>query len=177
MSSKRTKQTRRVLAVRRPRLIQRLDEAGAPTIAIVAPAGYGKTTLARQWTTGMSRVAWYSATESAQDVAAFAVDIARAVAGDGSKVTYIRELLSSLENPQRHPDELVHAMYDLIVSARPNLLVLDDYHLLRDSPHAAGLVNELRRKADQRLLIISRVRPRWASARDRLYGDVVEIVR
>jgi len=35
--------------IERPRLTRQLDECAARTILLVAPAGYGKTTLARQW--------------------------------------------------------------------------------------------------------------------------------
>ena len=35
--------------IERPRLTRLLDETSARVIMLVAPAGYGKTTLARQW--------------------------------------------------------------------------------------------------------------------------------
>ena len=35
--------------VRRPLLVERLIESDAPLVVICAPAGYGKTTLVRQW--------------------------------------------------------------------------------------------------------------------------------
>ena len=35
--------------IERPRLVTLLEEAEARVILLVAPAGYGKTTLARQW--------------------------------------------------------------------------------------------------------------------------------
>jgi replication-associated recombination protein RarA len=35
--------------IKRPRLTKLLDEADARVILLVAPAGYGKTTLAREW--------------------------------------------------------------------------------------------------------------------------------
>ena len=35
--------------IERPRLLKLLDETEAKIILLVAPAGYGKTTLARQW--------------------------------------------------------------------------------------------------------------------------------
>jgi ATP/maltotriose-dependent transcriptional regulator MalT len=35
--------------IKRPRLTRMLDESGARIILLVAPAGYGKTTLAHEW--------------------------------------------------------------------------------------------------------------------------------
>ena len=36
--------------IERPRLIARLEEGGGARVSVLAaPAGYGKTTLARQW--------------------------------------------------------------------------------------------------------------------------------
>src|SRR5438132_8812880 len=63
--------------IKRPRLTKLLDESGARIILLCAPAGYGKTTLAREWVDGDRRpIAWYSAGPSICDVAAFACDLA-----------------------------------------------------------------------------------------------------
>ena len=42
--------------IERPRLLRRLEEANARTILLVAPAGYGKTTLAQQWASGRKAI-------------------------------------------------------------------------------------------------------------------------
>ena len=44
--------------IERPRLTKLLDEATAPVIMLIAPAGFGKTTLARQWLAHRRR-GWY----------------------------------------------------------------------------------------------------------------------
>ena len=42
--------------IERPRLIARLDEGGGARVSVLAaPAGYGKTTLARQWSRATGR--------------------------------------------------------------------------------------------------------------------------
>ena len=47
--------------VERGRLVQRLLGADEPVVAVVAPAGYGKSTLLNQWASRRgSRVAWVS---------------------------------------------------------------------------------------------------------------------
>ena len=45
---------------------------------LVAPAGYGKTTLARQWL-GEKQAVWYTATPASADVAALAAGLTDAV--------------------------------------------------------------------------------------------------
>ncbi len=63
--------------IKRPRLTKLLDDSGARLILLVAPAGYGKTTLARQWLAAYRRpVAWYRATPASADVAALATGLA-----------------------------------------------------------------------------------------------------
>ena len=47
---------------------------------MTAPAGYGKTTLAREWLQGRDDVAWYRATAASADVAAFSAGLADAMA-------------------------------------------------------------------------------------------------
>ena len=44
--------------IERPRLIEKLDASASRTILLLAPAGYGKTTLARQWARSLSSVVW-----------------------------------------------------------------------------------------------------------------------
>src|SRR5438445_13672926 len=61
--------------IERPRLIERLEEGGGARVAVfAAPAGYGKTTLARQWGDRQScPVVWYRTNRASGDVALLAV--------------------------------------------------------------------------------------------------------
>ena len=65
--------------IKRPRLTRLLDETTARIILLVAPAGYGKTTLAREWCETRSGTVWYQCTPASQDVAALAVGVADAL--------------------------------------------------------------------------------------------------
>src|SRR5256885_8929194 len=60
--------------IERPRLIARIEEGGGARISVLAaPAGYGKTTLARQWSQRQpGPVAWYRTTRASGDVALLA---------------------------------------------------------------------------------------------------------
>ena len=44
--------------IKRPRLTKLLDESEARIILLCAPAGYGKTTLAREWVGNSSTSPW-----------------------------------------------------------------------------------------------------------------------
>src|SRR3990170_4667089 len=79
-----TTATRQARPLQRRRVIERtrlhalLDESKARVRMLVAPAGYGKTTLAEQWVARDGRrAAWYTARSSATDVAALALGVAQ----------------------------------------------------------------------------------------------------
>ena len=61
--------------IERPRLIERLEEGGGSRVSVfAAPAGYGKTTLARQWGERQDcPVVWYRTNRASGDVALLAV--------------------------------------------------------------------------------------------------------
>ena len=64
--------------IERPRLTRLLDASTARIITLVAPAGYGKTTLARQWVEiRASPVAWLSARTGMMDASSYATDLAQ----------------------------------------------------------------------------------------------------
>jgi ATP/maltotriose-dependent transcriptional regulator MalT len=59
-------------------------------------------------------------------------------------------------------------------SAGNGWLVLDDYHFIVGSAAAERLVEAVADATQMRMLIASRRRPRWASARRAMYGEVEE---
>src|SRR5215471_19310240 len=67
--------------IKRPRLTTLLDGMGARIILLLAPAGYGKTTLAHEWTDEQDGVGWFSGSPSMLDVAAVSVGIAEVLGG------------------------------------------------------------------------------------------------
>lgn len=163
--------------IERPRLLKQLEETEARTILLVAPAGYGKTTLARQWERRV-RAAWFSATLSSADVAGLAVGLARALSPFAPHLpAHIDEILGTAQNPAREYTELVDALLSELEPAGDFPLVIDDYHLLESSPTATKLVQVLAESESCRLLVSTRTRPRWASARGRIYGETFEIRR
>ena len=170
--------TRRRRIIERPRLTRLLDESQGRIKMLVAPAGYGKTTLARQWLADRQAV-WYTATPASADVAALAAGLRDAVsqvvpgAGDA-----LMERLPVTAQADRE-SELLGGMFATDLQAWPPSawLVFDDYQSVLGHGPAERLMEVLLLEAPLNVLLISRQRPTWASPRRILYGEVVEITR
>lgn len=165
--------------VRRPRLTSMLDASTAQAILATAPAGYGKTTLAREWLQGRHDAVWYRATSASADLAAFSAGVADVVApivpGAGDR---LKQRLRVGEPPEKAARPLAELMAeDLAVWPDRAWLVIDDYHLLMESAPVEEFLDWLLTLAPVRLLVTSRRRPSWASARRVLYGEIMEIGR
>ena len=163
----------------RPRLTRLLDQCEARVILLVAPAGYGKTTLAREWIAEVDGpVAWYRADGASSDAAALAEGIATALAGAaGGGGSLLRARLASA-GPLPSPDAMAALIADDVLAGVDDqiLLAIDDYHRA-DSEDASRLVDALTADPRLRLLITSRTRPTWATARRILYGEIHEFGR
>ena len=164
--------------IKRPRLTKLLDEADARVILLVAPAGYGKTTLAREWLGQRDRTAlWYRARTGASSVAALARGLAQAVSpvSPGADKT-VREFL--VAHPEPDPELLAQVLAGE-VGAWPSdcWLVIDEYELLIGNKALEGCVEALVKGSDARVLLAGRERPGWVGPRDVLYGDAFELRR
>ena len=173
MSDRRPGQT---LIVRRPRLTTLLDGAHARIVVFTAPAGYGKTTLAREWMAG-KRFVWIPARAYSPDIASFGLVLAEAVE---AIVPAAAEPLSTA--PRTSFATAVARRASARLLAR-NLaqwpsdawLVIDDYHWVSQEPAVDDFVDALVTLSPIHLLIATRERPRWVSARRVLYREIVEI--
>ncbi len=165
--------------VRRPRLTALLDESAAQAILVVAPAGYGKTSLVTEWVEGRESVAWYRTTESSEDLAAFSVGVAEAVeAIVPDAATSLHQRVRVAEKPEKLARLLAELLAEKLVGwPEEAWLVLDDYQLVSDSPAVEEFVDWLLTLSSIRLVVTTRRRPRWASARRVLYGEITEVTR
>jgi len=170
------RQRRRV--IQRPRLLALLDESKARIKTLVAPAGYGKTTLAEQWIQAEGRRgAWFTARRSSTDVAALALGIARAstdLVNDCDE--RLREHLRALSGSTAKVDVLAEILgEDLADWPSDGWLVIDDYQEIAAAEEAEGFVGALVAATPVQLLIGSRQRPSWVTARRILYDEVLEL--
>src|SRR3972149_917641 len=119
--------------VPRPRLVDRLKASLSCSLVLVsAPAGFGKTTLVREWVRRnkeTARIGWVSLDEGDNDPVRFwdyfiaALITVQPSAGETA--------LSLLHSPQPYPTEAVVTalINDLVTIPVDFAVVLDDYHL------------------------------------------------
>jgi LuxR family transcriptional regulator, maltose regulon positive regulatory protein len=164
--------------IERPRLTRLLDGSDARAILLLAPAGYGKTTLARQWAKTLSGMVWITATPAHRDVATFAEDVASGIdAIGGDALQFITEYLQARSNPQRAARDIGIKLATRIDSARTQWIVIDDYQELSGSAEVEELIAVIEDRTSARFLVASRLRPHWATSRRVVYGDVCEFGR
>ena len=163
--------------VRRSSLIERLarDDCG-PVVSVVAPAGYGKTTLLSQWAERNGQAfAWVSVDEADNDpkvlltYIAEALDVVQPVGG---------RVFDALASPASSvPGSIVPRLGAAFSSmTTPVVLVLDDVHALHNSECRAALsVLADHVPPGSRLALAGRVEPPLRIARLRAEGKILEI--
>jgi tetratricopeptide (TPR) repeat protein len=162
--------------IERPRLLKQLEETDAKTILLVAPAGYGKTTLARQWAD--RRVgAWLAGARAGTDLTTVARELANGLSRVGTiDSDQIEEVILATPSRERQAAAIARALVGESSSATPECwLFIDDYHLLPAGGAIENLILALEASGRFRLLLTSRGRPEWATTRRRLYGEILEL--
>jgi LuxR family transcriptional regulator, maltose regulon positive regulatory protein len=163
--------------VRRLPLIERLARGDSrPVVSVVAPAGYGKTTLLSQWAEGNGQAfAWVSVDEADNDPKVLLSYVAEALDGvepiDGRVFDALASPASSV------PGTVVPRLGAAFSSmTSPVVLVLDDVHLLRNSECRAALsVLADHVPGGSRLALAGRAEPPLRIARLRAEGRILEI--
>ena len=163
--------------VRRSSLLERLAQGDSrPVVSVVAPAGYGKTTLLSQWAEGNGQAfAWVSVDEADNDAkvllsyVAAALDAVEPISG---------RVFDALASPGSSvPGSVVPRLGSAFSSmTSPVVLVLDDVHLLRNSECRAALsVLADHVPHGSRLALAGRAQPPLRIARLRAEGKITEI--
>jgi LuxR family transcriptional regulator, maltose regulon positive regulatory protein len=177
LASKLRRPVTRPGTVRRPALIGRLmrEDCGA-IVSVVAPAGYGKTTLLSQWAERHGRAcAWVSVDDADNDpkvLLTYVTQALDAVQPVGSRV------FDALSSPVSSvPGSVVPRLGSAFASMTvPVVLVLDDVHLLRNRQCQAALsVLADHVPKESRLVLAGRAEPPLRMARLRAEGRITEI--
>jgi len=166
--------------IERPRLTRLLDESPARIKMLIAPAGYGKTTLAHQWLEGGGRPhAWVTCRESSADVAALVEDVVASVQKAGFEWGgAVARRVRATQHPAREVDVLAELLAEEALQWPDALwLVLDDYHLIAGSTASELLMGALSAATPVQLVICGRRAPTWATARRLAYGEIVRVTR
>ncbi len=160
--------------VARTALVERLLATHAPFITVVAPPGYGKTTLLAQWAGRIGpRVAWVSCDDADNDpvvlLSALAAALDRvepvdqtvywALASSGAGITVVPRFVSA------------------IASVRPPVTLVLDHVEAVTNKQCLGTIAEfaLRLPAGWRLALASRTGVPLPTARLRAHGGITEV--
>src|SRR5437763_3820980 len=176
LESKLTLPAVRAGTVPRRALVQRLRaKKGAPVVTIVAPSGFGKTTLVTQWIARDPRpAAWLTVDDHDNDPATLLHYLAAAlrphcpVDRDGSGSRDRGEVVA--------PDVALVQLASAFRNAdAPMVLVIDDAHLLRNPPCVEALVVLADNAAPgSQIVFVGRAEPAIPTAYLRSQGRLVE---
>jgi len=163
--------------VRRSSLISRLArDDSRQIVSVVAPAGYGKTTLISQWAEHSGRaIAWVSVDVKDNDPKVLLSYVARAL---DAVQPVGQPVFGALASPASSvPGSVVPRLGNAFASMTvPVALILDDVHLLRNTECRAALsVLADHVPAGSRFVLAGRDEPPLRLARMRAEGRVLEI--
>ena len=162
--------------VQRAALLRRLESAGEPLVLLVAPSGFGKTSLLAEWaTTTDAQVAWLSCDESDKEPAQFWSRLTASLAAQWPAMGSDAALI--LERPSWDEAELVSSLArDLaeLPAVGAAAVIIDDAQFAEPSQRTlAGLAQRL--PAHVRLLVASQHNPVFSTSRLQLAGVITEL--
>jgi LuxR family maltose regulon positive regulatory protein len=166
---------RHVGTLRRTRLLRQLRSArDRPVISMVAPPGYGKSSLLVQWATeGSAPVAWLTADDSDSDPVVFLTELAAAI---DRRVPLGAELFSAIAADTVSHRTVVGRL--LAVMSRPRepvRLAIDDAHRITSRACLDILAELVEHLPDgSQVAIAGRARMRLPFARWRAAGSLLE---
>lgn len=166
-------------AIARERLAEQLRTARTRLTVVVAPAGWGKTTLLSGWAGDPDekrRIAWVSLDENDDEPARFWTYVLTALRDVSDDIS--REPLDALGATDLPAVDLALPVLlnELAASTAPHVLVLDDYHVLADPRiHEAVEFLTAYLPASLRVVVAGRVDPPLPLARLRARGDLTEL--
>jgi LuxR family maltose regulon positive regulatory protein len=166
--------------VERPRLQTKLDDATTVSLTLIlAPAGYGKTSLLSQWFAALKssarQVGWLSLQVSDRDSIGLLCYVAAALSAGGSRFEPPLDQVFANE-AYTAPEPLITAMVNCFRRAsEPLYLFLDDVHLLPPGPLSTLCRLIDRSPSTVHFVMASRATPDLHLARTRASGQLLEL--
>ena len=167
--------------VQRPRLLEELAGAASARLVLVdAPAGFGKTTLVAQWRSSAAerrRFAWVSLDSGDDDPGRLWWHVVSALERACPELD-AGDLLRALRTQAPDiADDVIGGLLSRLARLRaPVVLVLDDYHVIRERSCHDQLASFLfHLPPTLQLVLVTRADPRLPLARLRAIGEMVEI--
>ncbi len=162
--------------IARGALLERLQAAPPANVCVVvAPAGYGKTTLLADlfWHPSPEPIAWLSVDDRDNDPVALLTSLALALNRIGA---CDRQLVQSLAKPRSSLSAVVERLGRSLGAAGPLLLIVDDLQLLT-AKESIGVVHRLLEKLPPkaRVVLASRAQPPFSLAPYRSQDRLVEL--
>ena len=164
----------RPAAVGRRALLDRLSRSEAPVTVVLAPAGYGKTTLLAEWVDELSNpVAWLTTDETDNDPVALCTYLAAAL----DRVELVPPGVFSALASRLPPAALSNQLVAILEAMTGPVTVVVDHLDSVTNPECMALVAEVASRLPDhvRLVLASRVEPRLPMARLRVEGRLLEI--
>ncbi len=168
----------RAAYLRRGRLQDQLEQGAACNLTLVsAPAGFGKTTQVAAWLDSKRiPVSWVALDEGDNDPRLFLAYLVNAVQRVWEH--FGERALISLQKREQDPllETLIETINEIAAWEAPITLVLDDFHLVRNSEVHDLMVYLIdHQPPNLRLIIVTREDPPWPLARYRARRELVEI--
>ena len=160
--------------MQRADLLRKLESAREPLVLVVAPSGFGKTSLLAEWaTTTDAQVAWLSCDETDAEPAQFWSRLTASLGARWPDMGSDAALI--LERPSWDDPELVDSLArDLAELPAPAAVVIDDAQFAEAAQRTlADLAQRL--PAHVRLLVASQHNPVFSTSRLRLAGLIAEL--
>ena len=163
--------------IERPRLIARLEEGGGSRVSMfAAPAGYGKTTLARQWGERQDcAVVWYRTNRASGDVALLAVQLDELFASLAPELPRDPGKVAAIAAANPSPSPLGRALVRTFSGITQDILVIVDEWEAAVTPESDELLAMIVDGIPVRFVITTRERPDWFKPRRKIYGEGLEI--
>ncbi|MCP5032793.1 MAG: hypothetical protein GY939_13405 [Actinomycetia bacterium] len=163
--------------VERPELLSKLDSAKPLRLAaVVAPAGYGKTTFVGAWTRNLGRgvsIGWLSLDERDSDPVRFWTYLVECVAGLGCALD--EWLLAELQTDPTAGVEVSAAITNELTKLDGHqVIVLDDLHNILDTELVDSILEFIKAVPESTTVVVtSRTMPAWPLERLRAMGEAV----